>query len=183
MDATEAREDPLVLVVDDDDDLRALAVRVVKQAGYDVDAVSDGQAGLDRLAERTYDLIVCDLRMPRMDGVTFYREVQRRNPVAARRFVFMTTHGKAEEYRDFLWGVRAPVLNKPFTLDEFRSTLAPDGGAAPLAGRPALLLLPYALDLADPEVSPPPPAAMGTLLRLAEHRARGCRAPGRPATP
>lgn len=99
-------------------------VRVVKQAGYGVDSAADGQAGLDRLAERTYDVIVCDVRMPGMDGVTFYREVERRDPAAARRVVFMTTHVRSEEYRDFLWGVHAPVLNKPFTLDEFRSTLA-----------------------------------------------------------
>ena len=44
MGATEAR-DPRVLVIDDDDDLRALVVRVVKQAGYAVDSAADGQAG------------------------------------------------------------------------------------------------------------------------------------------
>ena len=111
-------------MIDDDDDLRALVVRVVEQTGYAVDSASDGQAGLERLAEQTYDVIVCDLRMPRMDGVAFYREVERRDPVAARRVVLMTAHLKVEEYMDFLRGVRARVLNKPFTLDEFRSTLA-----------------------------------------------------------
>jgi len=122
--ASKAPDAPRVLVIDDDDDLRTLVVRVVKQAGYGVDSAADGQAGLDRLAERTYDVIVCDVRMPGMDGVTFYREVERRDPAEARRVVFMTTHVRSEEYRDFLWGVHAPVLNKPFTLDEFRSTLA-----------------------------------------------------------
>lgn len=116
--------DPRVLVIDDDDDLRALVVRVVEQTGYAVDSASDGQAGLERLAEQTYDVIACDLRMPRMDGVVLYREVERRDPAVARRVVLMTAHLKAEEYMDFLRGVRAPVLNKPFTLDEFRSTLA-----------------------------------------------------------
>lgn len=57
---------PRVLVIDDDDDLRALVVRVVEQAGYGVDSASDGQAGLDRLAKRSYDVIVCDLRMARI---------------------------------------------------------------------------------------------------------------------
>jgi len=116
--------DPRVLVIDDDDDLRALVVRVVEQTGYAVDSASDGQAGLERLAEQTYDVIVCDLRMSRMDGVVFYREVERRDPAVARRVVLMRAHLKAEEYMDFLRGVRARVLNKPFTLDEFRSTLA-----------------------------------------------------------
>jgi CheY-like chemotaxis protein len=130
MDRTNA-PDPRVLVIDDDDDLRTLVVRVVKQAGYAVDSASDGQAGLERLAEQTYDVIVCDLRMPRMDGVTFYREVERRDLVAARRVVFMTAHVRTEEYMDFLQGIHAPVLNKPFTLDEFRSTLARMVGPRP----------------------------------------------------
>jgi CheY-like chemotaxis protein len=124
MDATEAAERPRVLVIDDDDDLRTLVVRLVQQAGYDVDSAADGQAGLDRLAGQTYDVIVCDLRMPRMDGVTFYRELARRDPTAARRVVFVTTHVRTEDYMDFVRGVPAPVLNKPFTLEEFRSTLA-----------------------------------------------------------
>ena len=111
-------------MIDDDDDLRALAVRVVKQAGYAVDSVADGQGGLDRLTKQTYDLIVCDLRMPGMNGVAFYRAVERRNPVMARRVVFMTLHSSSDEYRDFLRGVYAPVLNKPFTLDEFRAMVA-----------------------------------------------------------
>jgi CheY-like chemotaxis protein len=123
MDSTEA-QGPWVLVIDDDADLRALVVRVVKQAGYNADSVDDGDAGLERLAQRTYDVIVCDLRMPRMDGGTFYREVERRNPAAARRVVLMTAHARSDEYMEFLRGVHAPVLNKPFTLDEFRSTLA-----------------------------------------------------------
>jgi CheY-like chemotaxis protein len=115
---------PRVLVIDDDDDLRALVVRVVEQTGYEVDSASDGQAGLDRLAGQTYAVIVCDVRMPGMDGVTFYQEVARREPALARRVVFMTAHVRTEEYMDFLRGVHAPVLNKPFTLDDFRSTLA-----------------------------------------------------------
>jgi CheY-like chemotaxis protein len=86
-----------VLVIDDDEDLRALVVRVVQHAGYAVESASDGQAGLDRLEEQTYDVIVCDLRMPRMDGVTFYRDVERRNPAAARRIVLMTAHVRSEE--------------------------------------------------------------------------------------
>jgi CheY-like chemotaxis protein len=84
MDPTEA-QDPRVLVIDDDEDLRELVGRVVKQAGYAVDAVADGQAGLEQLSQRPYDVILCDLRMPRMDGRTFYQEVQRAHPDLARR--------------------------------------------------------------------------------------------------
>jgi len=64
MDATEAPADLRVLVVDDDDDLRTLVVRVVEQAGYAVDSAADGQVGLDRLAGQIYDVILSDVRMP-----------------------------------------------------------------------------------------------------------------------
>lgn len=65
MGASKAPDARRLLVIDDDDDLRALVVRVVEQAGYAVDSASDGQAGLERLAAQTYDVIVCDVRMPR----------------------------------------------------------------------------------------------------------------------
>jgi hypothetical protein len=42
----------------------------------------------------------------------------------ARRVVLMTAHVRSDEYRDFLRGVHAPALNKPFTLDEFRAMVA-----------------------------------------------------------
>ena len=64
MDSTAGLGPRWVLVVDDDDDSRLLVVRTVEQAGYSVDAVADGEAGLARLAQRTYDVIMCVLRMP-----------------------------------------------------------------------------------------------------------------------
>jgi CheY-like chemotaxis protein len=133
MDPTEA-QDPRVLVIDDDEDLRELVGRVVKQAGYAVDAVADGQAGLEQLGQRPYDVILCDLRMPRMDGRAFYQEVQRAHPDLARRIVLMTAHVKVGEYADFVRAVRAPTLQKPFSLEEFRATLARMVG--PRAPRP-----------------------------------------------
>jgi len=60
-------EDPRVLVIDDDEALRELVIRVVKQAGYQVDAVSDGQAGLDRLAERPLPVDTAGRRLSQPD--------------------------------------------------------------------------------------------------------------------
>jgi CheY-like chemotaxis protein len=117
-------EGPRVLVIDDDDDLRELVIRVVKKAGYQVDSVGDGQAGLDRLAERTYDVILSDVRMPGMDGIAFYEEVRRRNPAQADRIILVTAHVQLDQYKEFMLTVRAPILQKPFTLGEFHAALA-----------------------------------------------------------
>lgn len=85
-------EDPRVLVIDDDEILRELVVRVVEEAGYRVDAVGDGHAGLECLAERAYDVILSDVRMPGMDGLAFYPEVRRRHPAQADRIILVTAH-------------------------------------------------------------------------------------------
>jgi CheY-like chemotaxis protein len=111
-----------VLVIDDDEALRELVIRVVKQAGYQVDAVGDGQAGLERLAERAYDVILSDVRMPGMDGIAFYQEVRRRHPAQADRIILVTAHVQLEQ--EFMLTVRAPILQKPFTLGEFHAALA-----------------------------------------------------------
>lgn len=59
-----------------------------------------------------------------MDGPAFYREVQERFPEAAPRIVFMTAHQNVDEFVPFLKDVAAPVLQKPFSIEELRSTVA-----------------------------------------------------------
>lgn len=57
-----------VLVIDDEPDLRLLARLVLERAGFDVDEADDGDTGLATLDERPADVVLLDLRMPRMDG-------------------------------------------------------------------------------------------------------------------
>lgn len=117
-------DQPLVLVVEDDLALRDLIVDVVRQAGYTVDAVPNGREAIEQIPARHYDLILCDLRMPEMDGPELYRQVQRQYPDLARRIVFMTAHANIEEYASFTREVRAPVLKKPFYLEDLRDVIA-----------------------------------------------------------
>ena len=117
-------EGPRVLVIEDDPLLLELIVGVVQRVGYITDHADNGQAALRYLPAHTYDLILCDLRMPTMDGPTFYREVQQRFPDAAPRIVFMTAHQNIDEFVSFLKDATAPVLQKPFSIEELRSTVA-----------------------------------------------------------
>ncbi|MGE3177548.1 MAG: response regulator [Vicinamibacterales bacterium] len=70
-------ERPRVLVVDDEASIRDLLSKTLALAEYDVDAASDGRSALDRLRLYPYDLLIADLKMPGMDGLTVIREAKR----------------------------------------------------------------------------------------------------------
>jgi excisionase family DNA binding protein len=71
---------PRVLVVDDEASIRELLTRTLALTEYDVEAVSDARAGLERLRLQPFDLMIADLRMPGMDGLTLIREARRLQP-------------------------------------------------------------------------------------------------------
>ena len=68
---------PRVLVVDDEETIRELLSRTLSIAEYEVDMVPDGQTAVDRLRIYPYDLLITDLRMPGVDGLTVIREARR----------------------------------------------------------------------------------------------------------
>jgi len=113
---------PRVLVVDDDALLRDLVARAVRHQRYcQVDTVSDGHAALERVRTHVYDLILSDLRMPEMDGPTFYRRMQVEHPDLVARIVFMTSH--VDHYAQFIRDVGARVLRKPFAKEDLDAIL------------------------------------------------------------
>jgi excisionase family DNA binding protein len=66
-----------VLVVDDESSIRELLQKTLALAEYDVDIAPDGRAALERLRLGSYDLLIADLKMPGMDGLTLIREAKR----------------------------------------------------------------------------------------------------------
>lgn len=69
-----------VLVVDDEEGIRDLLSRTLAMAHYDVDTTSDGMSALESIRNDGYKLVIADLRMPGMDGLTLIREVKQINP-------------------------------------------------------------------------------------------------------
>lgn len=112
-----------ILVVDDEVEVAACLEEALALDGHRVDTAADGVSALEKLRERTYDLILTDLRMPGLDGPGLYREVQRRHPELSRRFVFLTGDALSPDTQRFLELVRAPVLNKPFALRDLREVI------------------------------------------------------------
>jgi len=76
-DRTTGSSRPRVLVVDDEASIRDLLAKTLALAEYDVDVASDGRTALERMRMYPYDLLIADLKMPGMDGLTVIREAKR----------------------------------------------------------------------------------------------------------
>jgi len=111
-----------VLVVEDEAPLAAAVADALRDAGFDAVTANDGADALDRVAERTFDLVVCDLRMPRMDGPAFHRAIAARSPALARRVIFVTGDVAGTEAERFLEESGCRWLTKPFRLADLLRT-------------------------------------------------------------
>ncbi len=105
-----------ILVVDDEVEILEMLVRVLQREGYQVDAVRDGETALARLAETRYDLILCDVRMPGVDGPEIYRRVKAQEPELAQCIIFTTGDTISPATHRFLEEINASYLSKPFEL-------------------------------------------------------------------
>ncbi len=109
-----------LLVVDDEPDIAGVLAEILKQAGHHVDTANDGAAALELLARRPYDLVLTDTKMPGLDGVGFFREIERRFPTLRGRLIFITGDLLSRDKREFLESTGAPCLTKPFDVEEVR---------------------------------------------------------------
>ena len=107
-----------ILVVEDEAALGAAVAEALADAGFIVDRANDGLEALERVGERPYDLIVCDLKMPRLDGPSFFRELEKRNAPLARRILFVTGDVAGTEAERFLEESGCQWLAKPFRLKD-----------------------------------------------------------------
>ena len=94
--------------------MRAFLTRGLRRAGHAVDAVGDGEAGLERAQKSEYDLLLADVVMPGIDGIELARRVAARQPGI--RIMFITGFA-AVAMQDDSWPQQRPrVLAKPFHL-------------------------------------------------------------------
>jgi CheY-like chemotaxis protein len=109
-----------ILVIDDEPDIAEIFADALSPAGHQVDVASDGAAGLARIARHSYDLVLCDTKMPVLDGVGFYRELQAHFPALCHRLIFVTGDLLDRDKREFLESTGVPFLAKPFDVAEVR---------------------------------------------------------------
>lgn len=107
-----------VLVVEDEPTVAKLIADVLEDEGLRVETLLDGREALNRAARESYDLVICDMKMPGLDGQHFYQSLARsRNPLQD-RFLFVTGDVLAHQTHEFLERNRLPHVAKPFRVEE-----------------------------------------------------------------
>jgi CheY-like chemotaxis protein len=109
-----------ILLIDDEPSLARGLARLLRRDGHTVDTVANGRLALAKVDERTYDLILSDIRMPEVDGPNLYRLLERQHPHLCQRLIFLTGDTLEPTTWDFLEENGMPCLTKPFTLAEIR---------------------------------------------------------------
>jgi CheY-like chemotaxis protein len=111
-----------VLVVDDEGALQMLVRAVLEQERFMVDIARDGMEACVQVRRQHYDAIVCDLRMPKMDGATFYGILKDTDASQAGRVIFVTGADIDADTGQKVLG--RPILRKPFDIDELERIVA-----------------------------------------------------------
>ncbi len=110
-----------VLILDDEDEVRKLVADVLSSDGYTGDTAHDGPEALSLLDQRRYDLIISDLRLPKLDGPALYEAIwERYRSEEMPRMIFVTDSAYEPHYAGFLEKVGGPLLVKPFAADQLR---------------------------------------------------------------
>ena len=118
---------PRALVIDDDVAMREMVASMLYCAGYDAEVASDADEALFALQSRTYAVAVCDVHMPRRDGLAFARAAQRIRPSTP--VVLMTSFGCDRTRADGTAAGAVGLLSKPFSIRQLREAV--DAALAP----------------------------------------------------
>ncbi len=110
-----------ILVVDDEENTRIALTRLLSREGYEVLTAANGLEALSSLRNNPAELIITDLNMPEMNGLTFLRELNREYP--ASNVIMITAFGEVESYLEALNLGAFEYLNKPLRLEELRKVM------------------------------------------------------------
>jgi CheY-like chemotaxis protein len=109
---------PHILVVEDEPTVASLIGDVLRDEGMRVDVLPDGRGALERARETSFDLVICDVRMPGMDGQDFFAALQEMESPLREHILFVTGDGVAARTQEFLAQHRLPHVAKPFRVEE-----------------------------------------------------------------
>ncbi|MBX5460588.1 MAG: response regulator [Steroidobacteraceae bacterium] len=115
---------PRILTVDDSAAMRQMVRVTLTSAGYDVEQAKDGREALDIANASTFDLVITDVNMPEMDGLTLVRHLRGMPSYRHTPLLVLTTEGSAERKMQGREAGATGWLVKPFNPDRLLATVA-----------------------------------------------------------
>ena len=112
-----------ILVIDDEPSIARGLAQLLRRDGHSVETADNGSRALALLHERRYDVIVCDLHMPDLDGPAFYALLTQQYPALRQRVIFLTGNTGGAGSRTFLEQSGRPWLRKPSPIATIRRAI------------------------------------------------------------
>jgi two-component system response regulator AtoC len=110
-----------ILLIDDEENFRHMLSVILKKRGYDVEAANNGIDGLKKVDMGSYDTVLCDIRMPQMDGLEFLQEAQKAGCEST--IIMMSAYGTLDTAIEAMKLGAYDYISKPFKPDEIILTL------------------------------------------------------------
>jgi two-component system chemotaxis response regulator CheY len=112
-----------ILAVDDSASMRQMVAYTLKQAGFDVAEAEDGQQGLEMAQKESYRLVLCDVNMPRMDGISLVRALRGLPAYKFTPLLMLTTEAGPEKKAEGKAAGATGWLVKPFNPEQLIATV------------------------------------------------------------
>ena len=113
-----------VLIIDDEQSILDLFVSLLHSLGHQPEVTLSGKEALQKIATQDYDLIICDLRMPEIDGRRIYQFLKEKHPHLVPRLIFSSGDTLNEAISKFIEESECLFLRKPFLLKEFQQVFS-----------------------------------------------------------
>ncbi len=112
-----------ILIAEDDQDIRELIVLTLQFNGFDVDNVEDGAAAVEQAQKKPYDIILMDVRMPRMTGYQACRALKDIDATKDIPIIFLSAKGQEQEIQTGIDAGASDYILKPFAPDVLVNTI------------------------------------------------------------
>lgn len=112
-----------ILIAEDDQDIRELIVLTLQFNGFEVDSVEDGAAAVEQAQKKPYDIILMDVRMPRMTGYQACRALKEIDSTQNIPVIFLSAKGQEQEIQTGIDAGASDYILKPFAPDVLVSTI------------------------------------------------------------
>jgi len=110
-----------ILIVDDEENARVALSKILTHEGFHVSSAGNGVEALNFLQNREVELIITDMNMPEMNGLTFLRELNRRHPQS--NVIMITAYGEVESYLEAMNLGAFEYINKPVRYDDLKKVI------------------------------------------------------------